>query len=488
MKMASKLRPYRCIRLTIGAALVVFFSHAAFASDILWGVNGHPITAYPGIDIGRQLDYLKDLGARSYRVNITDEAGAEVLASLVEEGKKRGIDILPVITPGGLNLDRQDAEQLYNAARKLAITLGSQFRDQIRVWELGNELENYAIINPCEMRDDGTKYPCEWGPAGGDSKLDYFGPRWRKASAVLKGLSDGMTAVDPTIRKALGSAGWGHIGMFERMQEDGISWDISVWHMYGDDPEWAFRQLAKYNKPIWVTEFNNPYGSQGSEQQQAEGLKRDMQRLRNLQGEYRVEAAHIYELLDETYWAPGYEAQMGLVGLVPTTAGGWTTGEPKQAYDTVRQLIRGPRQRPSQECDVAQAEAAAPGPARQAHIAYCLILGRNGNMDEINRWTVAVAKAESSLPAMLLSIFNSDEFSGLNPTLGLSNRAYVNFLFRLLLGRDADNAGLESYARQLSDGSMSRDGIAYAIVQSSEFRARHAALFDTDAKVAAPPG
>ena len=26
-----------------------------------------------------------------------------------------------------------------------------------------------------------------------------------------------------------------------RMAQDGIRWDISVWHMYGSDPEWAFR-------------------------------------------------------------------------------------------------------------------------------------------------------------------------------------------------------------------------------------------------------
>ena len=128
---------------------------------------------------------------------------------------------------------------------------------EVRVWELGNELENYAIIRPCEMRMDGTKYPCEWGPAEGSGPLHYYGPRWEKVSAALKGMSDGMIAVDPTIRKAMGTAGWGHTGAFELMQRDGIQWDISVWHLYGDDPEWAFKVLKGYGHPIWVTEFNN---------------------------------------------------------------------------------------------------------------------------------------------------------------------------------------------------------------------------------------
>ena len=108
------------------------------------------------------------------------------------------------------------------------------------------------------MRDDGVQYNCAWGPAGGVGPLEYYGPRWRKVSAVLKGLSDGTTAVDPAIRKAMGTAGWGHLGAFARMQQDGIRWDISVWHMYGSDPEWAFKTLAGFKRPIWVTEFNHP--------------------------------------------------------------------------------------------------------------------------------------------------------------------------------------------------------------------------------------
>src|SRR5262249_44160474 len=146
--------------------------------------------------------------------------------------------------------------------------------------------------------------------------LEYYGPRWRKVSAVLKGLSDATTAVDPAIRKAMGTAGWGHLGAFTRMEQDGIRWDISVWHMYGEDPEWAFKKLAGFKRPIWVTEFNHPLGGQRSVAAQADGLVRAMIRLRQLQHAYSVEAAHVYELLDETYWAPSNEASMGLVALV----------------------------------------------------------------------------------------------------------------------------------------------------------------------------
>ena len=297
------------------------WSHVPSANaDLLWGANGHPFTAYPGVSIKQQLEYLQDLGLKSYRVNITGESQLTALRDLVGEGKARGVEILPVITPGDVDLDTDTAEELYAKAYDLAVTLVSEFRTDIRVWELGNEMENYAIIQPCEMRDDGTQYPCEWGPAGGGGVLDYYGPRWAKVSAVLKGLSDGTSSVDPNIRKAIGTAGWGHIGAFERMQQDGIDWDISVWHMYGFDPD--FRILATYGRPIWVTEFNNPLGSKKSEQEQAEGLQRLFARLRELQQAYNIEAAHIYELMDEPYWAPSAEAFMGLVRLVEDGSGG----------------------------------------------------------------------------------------------------------------------------------------------------------------------
>ena len=225
---------------------------ATSSASIIWGANGHPFNAYPGISIDEQLDYLADLGMKSYRVNIAHAERADELAQLIAAAKARGITILPTITPD-LSLDKETPKALYDEAYKLAAGFASRFKNDIRVWELGNEMENYALIKPCERRDDGTKYPCDWGIAGGTGRLDYYGPRWAKVSAVLKGLSDGVVSVDPTIRKAIGTAGWGHLGAFQRMKEDGIRWDISVWHAYGQDPEWGF----KASRPT-TTRYGSP--------------------------------------------------------------------------------------------------------------------------------------------------------------------------------------------------------------------------------------
>ena len=458
-------------RTALAAAWFMTMTVAAWA-DLLWGVNGHPIVSYPGVSIGQQLDYLADLGMKSYRVNISQAKEASKLAALVKEGKIRGIDILPVITPGNIDLEKDSAEQLYGKAHALAVELGSQFKYDIRVWELGNEMESYAIIKACEKRDDGTQYPCAWGPAGGVGPLEYYGPRWAKVSAVLKGLSDGMISVDPTIRKAIGTAGWGHIGAFERMKHDEIEWDISIWHIYGEDPEWAFKTIAGYGKPIWVTEFNNPYGSRRSDQEQAEGLKLAMARLRAMQAAYKVEAAYVYELLDETYWAPDFEAFMGLVRLVPEPDGGWRTGEPKPAYFAVREATRGvrPPPLPQRDCVLDVGPNIASVSLRQASFGHCLVFGRRGDSETVARWAET---GEGTVPGLLMAMMRADEFNRLYFTDGISDRDYVAFLYRLLLDREGDGYGLDTYARQLGKGTMTRENVALGMIVSSEFQAKH---------------
>ncbi|MGK9287138.1 DUF4214 domain-containing protein [Sinorhizobium meliloti] len=468
-------------RLIISAGMLLTTAAAA-AADILWGANGHPFTAYPGVAIEQQLDFLRHLGMKSYRVDISDTGKAPELAALVKEGKSRGIEILPVITPGNIDLEKDSVEELSRKSHALAVALGSRFKDDIRVWELGNEMENYAIIKPCEKRDDGSQYSCEWGLAGGVGALDYYGPRWAKVSAVLKGLSEGMMDVDPKIRKAIGTAGWGHVGAFERMKQDGIKWDISVWHMYGQDPEWAFKELARYGHPIWVTEFNNPLGSQRSEEQQADGLKRSMMRLRELQAQYNVEAAHIYELLDETYWAPSFEAHMGLVKLTANGDGGWAVGEPKPAYASVREIILGKHSspRPSRDCEIAEGKVSDSAPVRQARFAYCLVLGHRKDAEAIDRWTQALEKGEMSVTEMVLSLMRSHEFRQQFALFGLTDRAYISFLYLLFVGRPADPYGLDSYARDLSDGTMTREQVALGMMRSHEFRTKYAAQLGAD--------
>lgn len=486
----------------------LFAMTGSSAADLLWGVNGHPFNAYRGISIEQQLDYIRDLGMKSYRVNISGVDSVAKLAELVKAGKERGIQILPVITPD-LDLDHGTVDELYAQAYSLAETLVSRFKDDITVWELGNEMENYAILLPCEIQDDGAQYNCSWGPAGGIATSDYFSPRWVKVSAVLRGLSDATIAVDPTIGKAMGTAGWGHRAAFTRMRQDGIRWDISAWHLYEGDPEEAFKFLATFGKPIWLTEFNYSGGSQRGEKQQAEGLVETMTLLRKYQSLYGVQAAHIYELLDEPYWAPSYEAFMGLVRLKKRDDGLWTPSGQKPAYDAVKQIIAGGNadpvspmvstaspQLPDQTSAPSPAAADATHPclldafdksvfnhANQVAYAYCLVLRRMPSPSE--QWSAVVAmKKDPSIVPTLMRMLNSVEFKTNSLPAGLGNAEYVTILYRLLLGREPDNNGLSTYVSKLNNGETSGEQIMAELINSYEFRSRHTILFSNDPKQA----
>src|SRR5690606_12934284 len=121
-------------RLSLVLSFLAAMATAASA-EIFWGANGHPFYAYPGIPVARQLDFLADLGMKSYRVNISGTDKADELAALIEEAKKRDIQILPVVTPGNVDLLKDDPDTLYEKAFDLAVSLVSRFKDDIRIWE-----------------------------------------------------------------------------------------------------------------------------------------------------------------------------------------------------------------------------------------------------------------------------------------------------------------------------------------------------------------
>ncbi len=446
-------------------------------AELIWGANGHPFTAYEGVSVDAQLGFLQDLGLKSYRVNISDLGSAPALSELISKAEPLGIAILPVLTPT-LDLDTLSAEDLQRKAYDFTFALMSRLKGRIKVWELGNELENYAIIKPCEIRDDGKQYDCSWGPAGGNDVLDYYGPRWAKVSAVLKGMSEGASAADPSARKAMGTAGWGHISAFERMRRDGIKWDISVWHMYGEDPEWAFKTLSSFGKPIWVTEMNHPRGSEASERQQANGIRRWMDRLAELAPRYKLEAVHIYELFDEPYWAPNMEAVMGLVRLKKAQGKGWQPAAPKPAYDAARAVVRGEDGLPRVErsCALERMMENRPPPEGQIAYLYCLLLSREADAGGLHSWT-AKRREGASTAKLLQAMADSDEFRTRYRIPFLSDERFVVLAYRLLLGRDPDGRGKSDYEAALKDERLSRLALIAAIAGSSEFKNRHKALF-----------
>lgn len=454
----------------------------ANAADLQWGVNGHPLNAYPGISYEKQIELVANLGAKSYRVDVSDRKQAEAFDTLLAVAKKHGIEILPVLTPA-IDLAAVSAEDAYRAAYDFAQFYVYRFKADIRTWELGNELESFALLKPCEMRDDGSQYPCEWGLAGGVGPLEYFGPRWRKVSAVLKGMSDATVAVDPTVRKAMGTAGWGHVGAFERMKQDGIAWDISVWHAYGKDMQWGLERVSVFGKPIWVTEFNHPNGSQKGTVAQARGLAELIAELRALRAKFRIEAAHIYELIDETYWAPDYEAFMGLVYLNRRADKTWVVDGEKPAYCMAKKLFRehsspvvSTAVKVARRCDVCLHDIRHATPAQLVAYAYCLARDSEPDASGLNAWTADIVAGKATVSQML-TVMVEARLQELERDNGpVENGALIRFIYSELLGREPDGQGYNDYLAALDQQKIKRSDFVASILRSDEFSNRHGAL------------
>jgi hypothetical protein len=337
----------RCMRraLIVFAAVVTFLLSLDAQAELIWGANGHPLVSYPGTTINEQLDLLKDLGVTSYRVDVgePDPSTLMRLSELVAQAKKRGIETLPVLV-FAKDLGAKTEQSLYKIGYDRARAYASRFKNDIRVWELGNEQETWAMIRPCEPRDNGVIYDCSWGDSGGNDPLDYVKARYERLRGLLHGLVDGIHSVDPTLQAAVGSAGWWHYGVLTRLNQDGVKWDITVWHWYAGDPAKtnntdALPYIAQLGHPIWITELNAPYTATNWEQLQASGLRTTLKWFVANASKYRIEAIHVYELLDEPYWAPTLEAYLGLVHVNKNAQGRWILGDPKPAYFAVKSTI-----------------------------------------------------------------------------------------------------------------------------------------------------
>ena len=87
--------------------------------------------------------------------------------------------------------------------------------------------------------------------------------------------------------------------------------------------------------------------------------------------------------------------------------------------------------------------------------------------DSIGNGTVATTTRPPARPATA-----SQAFRQKYAVDGLDDRAYIDLLYRRLLGRPPDGAGLETYLAELNAGRATRETIALALVQSDEFAAR----------------
>ncbi len=343
---------YSTIKLV--AASVLLGATSLPLKAVSWGIYGRALDYYPGT-FEEQISHVKELGLTTYRIDLQSESQFKALEKLLAVSKRYGIKILPTLQIENRSTAWSE-DEVYKKSRSFAQSAVSRFKKDINVWEMGAETEQWAMVRPGEIMDNGARWALNWGDPGGDSYNHYVAARYNKVRGLIRGLCDGAHAADPNAKCIVNTAGWLHYAFLQRLISDRVNFDITGYHWYSQmgnienaNPNKngvgtnIAAVLARMGKPIWITECNRSTGSKGGkEQEQAQYIQKFMTQMKNIADRYGIKNVMIYELMDEPYIGlNNFEAYMGLIHSYHSeTAGGWLIGSHKPAFNTVKNFLK----------------------------------------------------------------------------------------------------------------------------------------------------
>ena len=337
-----------------------FACYAGSRDRVNLGFTGHPLTqpAYSdsGISFDEQTALVKDAGGLWYRFDVVaPSTGADFtkMDLLLGRAQAHGVQLLPILLPM-VDRGHDDLTTIYRKSRDMAFNFVSRYKASIHVWELSNEQDVYTFH---KVGDAG------WvpGASGGEQITDYDPQRYAIAAAVLRGLADGVRAADSDALRVINFGGWLHIGFLQRIENDGIPYDILALHWYQGMGEMTCvgegapcpatlkhfnvvqrMQAITHGKPLWITETNySPVTSKSVEANtatEATYLPSALQKYVNSPRVYPFQTIIIYELLDEPN-LPGQEAQAGVYSVTPAGQGRYALGAAKVESRSLRNVF-----------------------------------------------------------------------------------------------------------------------------------------------------
>ncbi|MFM0003798.1 Ig-like domain-containing protein [Paraburkholderia dipogonis] len=285
------------------------------SGSLFYGMNGHlawPDGIYHTMSAAAQLALLKDLGVTTYRVDVADAGMAQTVANaLTGAFAGSGVSIMPCINVWSTAYNQNGSESAaYTLGYNLGSSIAKPLKGLVKYIECGNELDSNGLITNGDGSNTNNYSPAIW-------------PAFR---GVIRGMIDGVKAIDPTIQcgvnvgvplayRALQML-WS--GITPNGSANGVSgaaqvrWDYTTYHWYQSSGDiicgWRNNaclnvlQVLKdsFNLPIWLTEWGWQ-GNQVTPAQQASYVTKALTEYRSLKDQYNIQSVQMYCLIDPDF-------------------------------------------------------------------------------------------------------------------------------------------------------------------------------------------
>ncbi|MDR5753468.1 MULTISPECIES: glycosyl hydrolase [unclassified Caballeronia] len=287
---------------------------AAAAAPLFYGINGHMAYGtgiYKTLGPAAQLAMLKDLGVTNYRADVASDGMAQVIADALRGPfANSGVSILPVLNPLSCGWSPNASESAsYTLGYNLAVGCTKVLKGLVKFIECGNELDVALKIS------------------GNGSNFNNWSPTmWPSFRGVIRGMIDGVKAIDPTINCGVNVGipmAYGALQMLWRgitpngttaglANAAAVRWDFTTYHWYHSSGDilcgWNNNacqdvlQVLKdsFGKPIWLTEWGWT-GGVDSGQAAADYVTKTLTEYRSIKDKYNIQSVMMYCLVDANY-------------------------------------------------------------------------------------------------------------------------------------------------------------------------------------------
>jgi hypothetical protein len=245
--------------------------------------------------------------------------------------KDYGIEVYLVIEPSD---QFEKIQNPYKDGYDNAYRIASHYKGQIKYYQIMNEASGNAIKS---------------GSFSGEKEEDYDATKYERTREWIKGASAAVKKADPDAFRIVSSQ-WVHVAFLNNLQKDNIDYDIIGWDWFSDmglmgekklaDGTPLIDKLRSFNKPIILAECNfRPEGENGQKGQPEAKQADFIQKMADWAVIEKLEGFIVLELFDTPNSGKGYTDYYGLVQVEQKTSGLYVPGEPRQAFDTYKNII-----------------------------------------------------------------------------------------------------------------------------------------------------